>query len=273
MDWNSILTNVVNVCVDVAWKLVLAALVFFVGKVLIKIILKFFSNNLRHEHIDPTARTFLSSFIRIALNCVLVVTIVAILGVPIASVLTVFATAGAAIALAVQGSFSNMMGGVMLLMFRPISKGEFVEIDGQKGTVNEVGIFYTQLKTPDNLTVSIPNGTMTSSTIVNYSREENRRVDVLIDVSYDSDIDEVKKVLAYVVERCEHALSTPAPVIMFADMKDSSVEMAVRVWAPSSKYWAVKSYLLEESKIALEKANIEIPFNQLDINIRNSVQK
>ncbi len=273
MDWNSILNNVVNVCVDIAWKLVLCALVFFVGKFLIKVILRFFPNNPKQNHIDPTARTFISSFIRIALNCVLIVTIVAILGVPMASVITVFATAGAAIALAVQGSFSNMMGGIMLLIFRPISKGEFVDIGGEKGTVNEIGIFYTQLKTPDNLTVSIPNGTMTSSTIINYSREENRRVDILVDVSYDADVDEVKKILASVVESCEHALNEPAPVIIFSDMKDSAVEMAVRVWAPSSQYALVKAYLLEESKLALEKAGVEIPFNQIDVNIRNSVEK
>ena len=273
MDWNSILTNVVNVCVSIAWKLVLAVFVFFVGKILIKIILKFFPNNPKQEHIDPTARTFIASFIRIALNCVLIVTIVAILGVPMASVLTVFATAGAAIALAVQGSFSNMMGGVMLLIFRPISKGDFVDIGGEKGTVNEIGIFYTQLKTPENLTVSIPNGTMTSSTIVNYSREENRRVDVAIDVSYDSDIDEVRKVLTSVIEGCEDALTIPAPAIVFSDMKDSAIEMVMRVWAPSSQYLVVKQYLFEQSKIALEKAGIEIPFNQIDVNIRNSVQK
>ena len=273
MDWNLIFNNFVNGCIDIAWKLLLCTLVFFVGKILIKIILRFFPNNPKHNHLDPTARTFMSSFIRIALHCVLIVTIVAILGVPMASVLTVFATAGAAIALAVQGSFSNMMGGIMILIFRPISKGDFVEIGGEKGTVNEVGIFYTQLKTPDNLTVSIPNGTMTSSTIVNYSREENRRVDVVIDVSYDADIDEVKKVLASVVDNCEHAIKDPAPMIIFSDMKDSAVEMALRVWAPTSKYLDVKSYLLEESKNALEKAGIEIPYNQLDVNIRNNIEK
>ena len=273
MDWNSILTDFTNACVDIAWKLVLSAIVLVVGKFAIKIILKYFPNGRKHDHIDPTARTFLSSFIKIALNCVLLVTLVAIMGVPMASIVTVFATAGAAIALAVQGSFSNMMGGVMILIFRPIAKGEFVDIDGQKGTVNEVGIFYTQLKTPDNLTVSIPNGTMTSSTIINYSREENRRVDVLIDFSYDADVEEVKKILASVVENCEHALKEPAPVIIFSDMKDSAVEIAVRVWAPASKYLDVKTYLLEESKRALENAGVEIPYNQLDVNIKGSIQK
>ena len=273
MDWNLIFNNFVNGCIDIAWKLLLCTLVFLAGKILIKVILKFFPNNPKHNHIDPTARTFISSFIRIALNCVLIVTIVAILGVPMASVLTVFATAGAAIALAVQGSFSNMMGGIMLLIFRPISKGDFVDIGGEKGTVNEIGIFYTQLKTPDNLTVSIPNGTMTSSTIVNYSREDNRRVDVLVDVSYDADINEVKNILASVVEGCEYAITAPAPAIVCFDMKDSSVEMAIRVWAPSSKYAATKEYLLVESKKALEKAGIEIPYNQLDVNIRSNVEK
>lgn len=270
MDWNSILNSVVSTCIDIAWKLLLSTVVFFLGRLVIRIILKLFPNSPKQTHIDPTARTFISSFIKIALNCVLIVTIVAIMGVPMASVLTVFATAGAAIALAVQGSFSNMMGGIMLLIFRPISKGDFVKIDGEMGTVNEVGIFYTQLKTADNLTVSIPNGTMTSSTIVNYSREKNRRVDITVDVSYDADVNEVKKLLREVVDSCEFALDDPSPAIVFSAMGDSAVEFAVRVWAPASKYAATKAYLLEESKAALERAEIEIPFNQIDVNIRNS---
>lgn len=269
MNWEQIFSNIVNTCVSIAWKLLLAVLVFVLGRLLIKFILKIFPNGEKHNHIDPTARTFISSFIKIALNCVLIVTIVAILGVPMASVITVFATAGAAIALAVQGSFSNMMGGIMLLIFRPIAKGDFVDIDGKSGTVVEVGIFYTVLKTPDNLTVSVPNGTMTSSTIVNYSREENRRVDVSFDVSYGADVEQVKKILAELVENCEYGLKDPAPAIIFSAMKDSSVEFTVRVWAPASKYFDVKGYLLEQGKLALEKSNIEIPFNQLDVTIKN----
>ena len=135
MGWQEILNNILSVCVDIAWKLLASALVFIVGKFLIKLILKIFPNGEKHNHIDPTARTFLSSFIKIALNCVLIVTIVAIMGVPMASVITVFATAGAAIALAVQGSFSNMMGGIMLLIFRPVSKGDFIEVDGKSDEV------------------------------------------------------------------------------------------------------------------------------------------
>lgn len=267
MDWNAILTSIVNVCIDIALKLVLSAVVFFVGRLLIKMLVKIFPNSPKQSHIDPTARTFIASFMKIALNCVLIVTIVAIMGVPMASVVTVFATAGAAIALAVQGSFSNMMGGIMLLIFRPISKGDYVDIDGKAGTVNEIGIFYTQLKTPDNLTVSIPNGTMTSSTIVNYSREENRRVDVTVDVSYDSDIDRVREILAGVIESCEFALKEPKSAIVLSAMADSSIQFTIRVWAPAKKYHPTKEYLIGASLIALDNAGIEIPYNKLDVNV------
>ena len=270
MDWNVILDSVVDTCVSIAWKLLMSVIVFFVGRLLIKVVIRFFPNNPKQTHIDPTARTFIASFIRIALNCVLIVTIVAIMGVPMASVVTVFATAGAAIALVVQGSFSNMMGGVMLLIFRPISKGDYVDIGGKAGTVNEIGIFYTQLKTPDNLTVSIPNGTMTSSTIVNYSREENRRVDVVVDVAYDTDIAKAREVLASVIEGCEFALEEPKSAIVLSAMADSSIQFTVRVWVPASKFHATKEYLLQTSLLAFDKAGIEIPYNKLDVNVINN---
>ena len=270
MDWNAILTNVISVCVDIAWKILLSVIVLFVGRFFIKFIVKKLPSNTKNSHIDPTARTFIASFVKIALNCVLIVTIVAIMGVPMASVLTVFATAGAAIALAVQGSFSNMMGGIMLLIFRPISKGDYVDIDGKAGTVNEIGIFYTQLKTPDNLTVSIPNGTMTSSTIINYSREENRRVDVVIDVSYDTDISKAREVLEGVIAGCEFALKEPKHAIVLSAMADSSIQFTLRVWAPAPKYHATKEYLLQSSLVELDKAGIEIPYNKLDVNVINN---
>ena len=270
MDWGTILTNIVNSCIGIASRLVLSLVVFVIGRVIIKFLVKKFPNNPKNSHIDPTARTFIASFMKIALNCVLIVTIVAIMGVPMASVLTVFATAGAAIALAVQGSFSNMMGGIMLLIFRPISKGDYVDIGGKAGTVNEIGIFYTQLKTPDNLTVSIPNGAMTSSTIINYSREKNRRVDVVVDVAYDTDIAKAREVLAGVIAGCEFALEDPKSVIMLTAMADSSIQFSVRVWVPASKYHATKEYLLEASLLAFDKAGIEIPYNKLDVNVINN---
>lgn len=268
MDWNSILTGLVNTCVDIAWKLLASALVFLIGSMLIKLLLKLFPNGKRFVHFDETVRIFLNNFIRIALYCVLAVIIIGIMGVPMASVITVFATAGAAIALAVQGSLANFMGGIMLLIFRPVKVGEFIDVGGACGTVTEVGFFYTQIRTADNVHVSIPNGTMTGSVITNYSREELRRAVVTIGVAYTSDVEKVKEVVDKVLKANDRILSDPVPFVRVTNMMDSSLEITILAWCKSEDWATVRSDLYEECKVAFEKAGIEIPFTQIDIHTR-----
>ncbi len=269
MNWENFLSQFLNVCIDIAWKLVASAIVFFAGRFLIKLLIKHVPNGKRYAHLDPTARTFISSFLKITLYATLIISIVAIMGVPMASVVTVFASAGAAIALAVQGSFSNLMAGVMLLIFKPIGVGEFIKVGDVSGNVCEVGIFYTKLKTTDNLTITIPNSTLTGSTITNYSREELRRVDITLDVSYDSDVEEVKKTILSVIDKNDKALKTPEPYARLSAMKDSSLEFTVRAWCKSENYFALKSDLLEQCGDEFNKAGIVIPYNQLDIHIKD----
>ena len=269
MDWSAFLNSFLSGCVSIAVRLLLSVLVFFVGRLLIKFLLKHFPNGKKFSHLDTTVRTFLESFIKIALNCALVIVIVSIMGIPMASVITLFATAGAAIALAVQGSFSNMMGGLMLLIFKPISVGNFISVDGCTGVVREVGIFYTILKTGDNLTITIPNGKMTSSSITNYSREEKRRVDITLNVAYGSDIALVKETILNVIDANEKALGDPTPFVRMTAMQDSSLEFTVRVWCIASNFLTLKSDLYEQCDAAFRKAGIEIPFNQLDVTIKN----
>ncbi len=268
MDFEALLNTLVTGCINIAWKLLLSLLVFLVGRILIKFLLKIFPNGEKHNHLDKTVRAFLNSFIKIALYAVLAVTIVSIMGIPMASVVTVFASAGAAIALAVQGSFSNFMGGIMLLVFKPIGVGDFVEIGGQKGTVTEVGIFYTVLCTGDNLVVSIPNKTMTDTTIVNYSRKDTRRVDITVGVAYESDVELVKKTVLDVINANEKALKDPAPFVRITSMQDSALEFTVRVWCNAGDYGALRSDMFEELNSAFEKAGIVIPFNQLEISVK-----
>ena len=185
MDINfaELLNQFTNACISIAWKLIASAIVFMLGRLFIKILLKIFANDKRLGKLDSTVRLFINNFIKITLYIVLAITIVGIMGVPMASVLTVFASAGAAVALAVQGSFSNMMGGVMLLIFKPIAVGELIEVGGNIGTVTEVGIFYTKIKTPDNLVVTVPNKTLVDTTIKNYSKNDTRRVDIVVGVA------------------------------------------------------------------------------------------
>ena len=265
MDWDLILNNLVNAAISIAWKLVVSALVFVIGSFLIKLLLKLFPDGKKFGHIDNTVKLFLRNLIKISLYCVLAVIIISIMGIPMASVITVFATAGAAIALAVQGSFSNLMGGIMILIFKPIKIGETVKIEGETGVVTEVGFFYTEIKTFDNIHVSIPNGTLTNSVITNYSREDIRRVDITIGVAYGSDIDFVKQTITKIINANPKALKDPEPFVRVTNMGDSAIEFTVRVWAKASDFGALKSDLYEHCDKIFAAAGIEIPYNHMEV--------
>ena len=265
MDWNSILTNFINGCISVAGRLLLSALVLLIGVILIKLLLKLFPNGKKFGNMDDTVRIFLNNFIKIALYAVLVVIIVSIMGVPMASVITVFATAGAAIALAVQGSLANLMGGIMLLIFRPIKVGEVIKVADETGTVTEVGFFYTQIITFDNIHVSIPNGTMTTSVITNYSREDIRRADISIKVAHGTDIELIKKVVDFVVSKNEKVLTDPAHFVRVTDVTDTGMQITVRAWCKKEDYAVLRCDLYEDCKTAFTKAGIEIPTSKINI--------
>lgn len=265
MDWNSILTNFINGCISVAGRLLLSALVLLIGVLLIKLLLKLFPNGKKFERMDDTVKIFLNNFIKIALYAVLVVIIVSIMGVPMASVITVFATAGAAIALAVQGSLANLMGGIMLLIFRPIKVGEVIKVADEMGTVTEVGFFYTQITTFDNVHVSIPNGTMTTSVITNYSREDIRRAEISIKVAHGTDVELVKKIVDFVVSKNEKALSDPAHFVRVTDVTDTGMQITVRAWCKKEDYAVLRCDLYEDCKTAFAKAGIEIPTSKINI--------
>ena len=271
--WEEILHNIVNTCVDIAWKLLLSAVVFFVGILLIKLLLKFFPNGKRFDNMDATVRTFLNNFLKVALYVLLVIIIVSIMGVPMASVIAVLATVGAAIALAVQGSLANLVGGIMILIFRPIKVGEYVDVDGSSGTVTEVGFFYTQLTTPDNVHISIPNGMMTSSVIKNYSREDIRRAEITINVAHGSDIELIKKVVDYVVDKNEKVLREPAHFVRVTNITDTGMEITVRAWCKSADCIPLRFDLYENCKVAFTKAGIEIPSAKINVQATRPPQQ
>lgn len=257
----------VGFCVDIAWRLIAALAVFIVGHIVIKLVLKKMKNAKKLKGADPTATTFLQSAVKFGSYAVVLIAVIAILGVPMASVITVLASVGAAVALAVKGAFSNLVGGIMLLFFKPISVGDFVEISGKSGTVDEVGIFYTQLATGDNLTVSVPNAILTDSVIVNYSRKDLRRLDLALDVAYGTDIEKAKQVIESTIAAQSAALTDPAPFVRMTAMKESSIEITVRVWCKKGDYGVLKSDLYEALERSLAEAKVEIPFPQLDVHM------
>ena len=261
--------TIIGVCIDVAWRLVSAMLVLVIGRMIIKFFLKKMKNAKKYGELDQTVRTFLQNFIKIGSYVILAIVVVGILGVPMASIITLFASAGAAVALAVKGAFSNLVGGIMLLIFKPISVGEFVDIGGKSGTVEEIGFFYTQLKTGDNLTVSVPNAKTTDSVIINYSRKDVRRLELKVGVAYGSDVEKVKSVIEGVIANNEKALGDPAPFVRMTDMLDSSLQFTIRVWCARGDFLVLKSDLLEQIDAAFASEGITVPFPQLDVYVSN----
>jgi len=199
----------------------------------------------------------------------LIVTIIAILGVPTASVVAVIASAGVAVGLALQGSLSNLAGGIMILIFRPFKLDDFIDAGGFSGTVTDIGIFYTTLKTGDNKSVTIPNGSLMNDKVVNYSVHDTRRVDFTFSVAYGTDVEKVKTILLEEAGKHEKALKDPAPFCRMAKQNASSLDFVLRVWVNSGDYWAVNFDILEAVNNRFKAEGIEIPFNQLDVNVKN----
>lgn len=269
MNWQAILSTFADGCVRIAWRLVTAVLLLIVGRIVIKFIIRKIKRNQRiKDRLDPTVRKFIINIVKFGLYAILTTLIIGTLGVEMTSIIAVFASAGAAIALAVKGAFSNLVGGIMLLIFKPISIEDFVEISGKSGTVEDVGLFYTQLRTPDNLTVNVPNSIMVDSVTINYSKKPNRRLDLAIEVAYGTDIEKAKQVITDTVTSHEKVLADPAPFVRMTQMNDSSIQITARVWCEKSEFGVLKSDLLEMLNSALEENSIEIPFPQLDVHTK-----
>ena len=218
--------------------------------------------------LDPSLRTFFRNLLKLTLYTVVILTAANVLGVPLTSVLTLFASAGVAISLAMQGALSNLVGGLTLLILKPIKSGEFVKIGDYEGTVLSIGAFYTDLRTFDNRHISLPNNTLTNTAIVNYTREGTRRVDMTYSVSYASDLDTVYAALSRMIGNCASVLPDPAPTVVLQKCADSSIDFTVRAWVKAEDYWNVYFYMTDAGKRALDEAGIEIPFPQMDVHIR-----
>jgi len=189
------------------------------------------------------------------------------LGVQTTPLVAVLGAAGLAVGLALQGSLSNFASGVMLVLFRPFTKGDFVEAGGTSGSVNEVGMFNTTLTTPDNRRVIVPNNQITSSVITNFSANATRRIDLLIGVDYSNDLKVARATMEKVVKAHPKVLEEPAPAVLLMELADSSVNFAVRPWVATPDFWVVRNELLEQIKAELEAAGCSIPFPQRDVHL------
>ena len=269
MNWESILNKLVDLATSWGIKLLAALVILVVGLKLINWLKKWLQNSPKLDKLDQGLRSFLCSFSAIALYAVLVITIASVLGIPATSFLTILASCGVAIGLALQGSLSNFAGGLMILFFKPFKVGDFIEASGETGVVQEISVVYTVLLTLDNKRVTIPNGSLTNSVIENYSAEELRRVDLTFNTDYSADVEQVKAILNKLA--CGHplALQSPAPFVRLSAHSDSALTYTVRVWCKNADYWDVYFDLTEGAKKAFDENGIQIPYPQMDVHVKN----
>lgn len=222
---------------------------------------------MKKREVDPTLIPFLSSIFNIGLKIMVIISVASMVGIQTTSFVAVIGAAGLAVGLALQGSLSNFAGGVLIILFRPYRVGDFIEAQGQAGTVNAIQILYTILKSPDNKTIVIPNSAMMGGSITNYSIEDNRRLDLVFGVSYADDIQKVKQVLTKMANDDERVLQDPAPFINIKEMADSSVNFLFRVWVKKEDYWPLTFDMQERVKATFDKEGISIPFPQRDVHL------
>ena len=268
MTFDEILNLIVAKAVDYAPKVILAIVVFYVGFALANWLSRWLVAQMEKKGINETIRPFVGSIVRVMAKLIVVVSVISMLGVEMTSLVALIGAAGLAVGLALQGSLSNFAGGVLLAVFQPMRVGEYIEAQGVAGTVDNISIFHTTLKTPDNKVVIVPNGPLANGNVVNYSREATRRVDLVFGISYGDDIDKAKATFAALLENEARVMKNPEPVVKVLSLGDSSVNFAVRGWVKKEDYWDVFFALNEGGKKALDGAGISIPFPQMDVHMQ-----
>ena len=254
------LEKIKELLIEYTPNVITALIILIVGLFLINIVIKSSKKIMIKRGVDLTLQKFLGNLSSWVLKILLFITVISKLGVATTSFAAIVASAGLAIGLALQGSLANFAGGVLIMIFRPFKIGDLVEAQGEIGAVKEIEIFTTKLTGLSNKEIIIPNGSLSNGTIINYTVEGTRRVDLIFGVSYDTDIKKTKEVLMQVLMQHPKVLKDPAPAVMVSELADSSVNFAVRPWCASADYWSVYFDITENTKIALDEAGIEIPY-------------
>lgn len=260
-------TNIIEVLTNGAINLVIAIVIFVVGKWLAKRVQSTLEALLRKRGVEEVLVDFLGTIASVMVIVIAVVAAFDQLGIPATSFMAIIGAAGLAIGLALKDSLSNFASGVMLVLFRPFAKDDFIEAGGVTGTVNEIHLVSTLLTTPDNKLITVPNALMFTGTITNYSAKDTRRVDMVIGVGYNDDLKVAADVLKRICDNHPLILKDPATKIFINNLGDSAVDFVVRPWAKSEDYWTVLAEILETAKVELEAAGCNIPYPQTDVHL------
>lgn len=259
----------INLVLEYTPKILVALGILIGGLIAIKLIRAIIVKVMKKRDMDPTAVRFLLDILTWALRVMLFITVIGELGVQTSSFVAILGAAGLAVGLSLQGSLSNFAGGLLIIIFKPFRVGDYIEAQGEGGTVNEIQIFATKLTTPSNQVIYIPNGSLSNGNIKNYSKELTRRGEIIVGAGYGSNMKHVKDVLTKIVTEEPKILDEPAPIIRVKELADNSVNFQILAWAKNDDYWQMLSDVQENVKLMFDNEKIEIPFPQRDIVIRN----
>lgn len=266
IDFDKILNSIVHYGVQI----VIALVILIVGLWVIKMIQSGISKGMDKRGTDPSLKGFLLSLSGMALKIMLVIAVISQLGVETTSFIAVLGAAGLAVGMALSGTLQNFAGGAMILIFKPFKVGDYIEAQGYAGTVSEIQIFITVLKTPDNKTIIIPNGGLSTGSLVNYSAEETRRVDWTFGIGYGDDADKAQELMKKMLEEDSRVLKDPEVFVEVSALADSSVNFAVRAWVNAADYWGVYFDMNKRIYQEFDKAGLNIPYPQMDVHLHNS---
>lgn len=267
---NKFLEKLINALQELTVKyggrLIAAVLILIVGFKLVNLMMRKLARSKASDKLDPSARSVVHDVIAVVLKCIIIITSLAVMGIPMSSIVAVVGSCGLAIGLALQGSLANIAGGFILLVFKPFGVGDYISLSGVEGTVREIGIFQIKVETTDGKMIVIPNSSASNATLTNYTANAMRRVDLKFTASYNDDINKVESVLLEVCRRHPLVSEEPAPFARLSSHLDSALEYTVRVWCRSEDYWTVYYDLVKSVKYAFDENGISIPYPQLDVN-------
>ena len=271
IDWSAVLKTVVDWFTHTGIKLLIAIILMIVTFAIINGVTKKIYKRLQKKKADETLSRVCTQAARIILKLLVLVCLIGYVGIETASISAVIASIGVGISLDVQGTLSNFAGGVIIIVMRPFKIGDYITSNGQEGTVEDIKLFYTHIVTNDNKAVVIPNGSLANNVIVNSSAKDTRRVDIVTQVAYGSDVALVKKLIKDVCQQNGLVFKDPAPFVEMSELNESSLDFTVRVWCNRPDYWTVKFALLDDIKKALDENGIEIPYKQIDVHVKEDI--
>ena len=265
-ELSQVLQQVTTLCIEAGKSILLAILIFVVGRYLIKFINKMIGRMMERKKVEPTIQSFLKSFINVLLTILLIITTVSALGVNTTSFAALLASAGVAVGMALSGNLQNLAGGIILLLFKPYKVGDYIEAQGVSGTVKEIQIFHTIILTVDNKQVYVPNGALSSGSVINYSSEPLRRVDLTVGVEYGTEVEVVKQALEDIIKADGRILTDPKPFVALGNLASSSIDFTVRTWVKGADYWPVYFDLTRNVYEEFNRRGIGFPFPQIQVH-------